>query len=249
MAIVVCMACAVALVEAAKNPGTAARGISITSTYTDTATDVVSSGGSGAYYDGVSAVQSELLDNTEGNLALDTNTSSKAAKRTMRLAFGQQLAVGTLTRVPSCTTGSIATGCTIVIDGLMISRSAFFDGLDNLRTMQVGQIVPKNLVIDWYDGNTPYRLRYDGQNGASFANFTCEAQDVSGACSQWAVTPGDGTTREQAGSGACPSGAYNCYSGAVSNSRANLYRMSSSMTNQYLVKTVDAPFTLVLTRP
>jgi hypothetical protein len=112
------------------------------------------------------------------------------------------------------------------------------------------QTVPKNLVVDWYDGNIPYRLRYEGGNGASLANFTCN-YDVAGVCSDWTVTPGDWTSRVQAGVGECPAGPYNCFAGAVvpQNTKANLYRMSSSLTNQYLVKTVDMPFTLTITLP
>jgi hypothetical protein len=138
----------VTLVEAAKNPGTAARGASVTSTFGDGPTDVMRSDGGGPYVDAEQNVQSELLDNNEGNLALDTNTGSRSPLRTARLFFAQQLATGTLTRVPTCTSGTVSTGCTIAIDGLLITRSVFFDSRDNLRTMQVGQVVPKNLVVD-----------------------------------------------------------------------------------------------------
>jgi hypothetical protein len=246
-ALFVCVMCAVALVDA-KNPGTQARGLSVTSTFGDGPGDAIQSDGRGPYVDTEQSVQSELLDNREGNLALDTNTSSKSPLRTARLLLGQQLATGTLTRVPTCTSGTVTTGCTIALDGLLITRSVFFDSRDNLRTMQVGQVVPKNLVVDWYDGNTPYRLRYEGQNGAAFANFTCEATDAAG-CSQWFITVGDWGTREQAGTGNCPAGAYNCFSAPLPNTHANLYRMNSSLSSEYLVKTVDAPFTMTINRP
>jgi hypothetical protein len=238
----VAVICSVA-VYAANNPGTLATGQPIRSDFDELQT--IRGDGKGTYVDGQSLVKNQLLDNNEGNFVLDTNTGSKAPLRTVTLDFGNQLA-GVSGPRPACGNYS---ACVKAIDTMLITRSAFFDGKDDLRSMTHSQTTPKRLLLTWYEGKVEYELLFDGQMGAAFVDFTCTGV-TDGRCTSWMARPGDWLTRTRAGTTPdCPDGRYNCYSGSIENNRAALYYTANRSGTKTLITHVEMPFTITFSRP